>query len=138
MATKKMPISLKEIFQEIMNFPNHESDKGYTGSYHIDIPNKTLFHLRLDNVIILCKLIVNIYGNKNQWGDLPGGKTKERVIETSDKFYKQLFKELKKQTGQTTETSLLKNIFVEMERFGLIERDMENNRFRITKYCRNY
>jgi|694.fasta_scaffold140948_2 hypothetical protein len=138
MATKKMPISLKEIFQEIMDFPNHKSDKGYTGSYHIDIPNKTLFHLRLDNVIILCKLIVNIYGNKNQWGDLPGGKTKERVIETSDKFYKQLCKELKKQTGQTTETSLLKNIFVEMERFGLIERDMETHRFRITKLGKEF
>ena len=138
MAIKNIPTSLKETFEEIMNFPNYGSDKGYTGSYHIDIPNKTLFHLQLENVIILCKLIVSIYGNRNQWGNLPVGADKDRIIETSDKNYKKLCKELKKQTGQTTETSLLKNIFVEIERFGLIERDMENNRFRITKFGKEF
>jgi len=135
---KKIPISVRERLKEIIQFPNHGNDKGYTGSYHIDIPNKTLFHLNLENVIILCKLIVNIYGNINQWGNLPRGRTEDRVIETSDKYYIKLWEELKKETGQTTPLSLLKNIFVEVERFKLIERDMKSRRFRITKLGKEF
>ena len=136
MTIKKIPNSLKQKLQEIMNFPNHGNDKGYTGSHHIDLPNKIRFHLELNNVITLCKIIVDIY--RNQWGNLPGGGNEKRVLETADESYIKLCKELKQKTGQTTPLSLLKNIFPEFDRFGLIERDMENNRFRITSFGKDY